>query len=529
MTGERISAIGSDIEILALADENTEVVNLDGALVIPSFQDAHNHPVSAGIELLQCDLTNTETAEESLGRVAAYAASHPDVEWILGAGWSMDQFPGGTPTRQALDVIVPDRPVLLTNRDHHGMWANTRAFELAGIDATTPDPDGGRLERESDGYPAGTVHEYAMDLFEEARPPISAELAYAGLLRAQEEMFRLGVTGWQDAHIGELFGSPDTVESYRRAVEEGTLRMQVVGAQWWEKSQGIEQVQAFIELRAQVADESPNAQFVVNTIKIMVDGVAENFTAAMNAPYLDEHGHRTDNSGFSYMDPELLKTYVTALDAAGFQVHFHALGDRAVQETLDAVEAAREANGPSANRHHLAHLQLVADADMHRFAELDVAANMQMLWACHEPQMDDLALPFMPSDAESRTFPFGELHTLGTRLVAGSDWPVSSADPIAAIHIAVNRASPHGPQEPLGGDVQKLDLATALTAYTAGSAYANHRDHDTGALAAGYLANLVVLHPNPFELAPTDIHTTTVQSTWVRGEQVYAAASARTH
>ena len=521
----RIKAIGPDVEILAAATEKTRVVDLDGALLIPGFQDAHVHPASGGMELLQCNLSDAGSAADALATIAAYAAKYPGAEWILGGGWSMDHFPGGTPTRQALDRLVPDRPVLLFNRDHHGAWANTRAFELAGIHAGTADPADGRIERESDGSPAGTVHEGAMNLFDHVRPAAHPDLVYAGLLRAQEELFGFGITGWQDAAVGALFGASDTLETYSAAVSEKTLRAHVRGAQWWERDSGLEQLPRLTERRADVAARLPGDAFSAGTVKIMVDGVAENFTAAMTTPYLDNHGHCTDNAGLSFIDPERLKEYVTALDAAGFQVHFHALGDRAVREALDAVEAARRVNGPSGNRHHLAHLQVVSEADAPRFAELDVVVNMQALWACHESQLDELTLPFLPADAESRHYPFGELLASGARLAAGSDWPVSSANPIEAIHVAVNRVAPHSPSGPLGDPSQRLDLATALTAYTAGSAYVNHRDHDTGMIAPGYLADLAVLRPNPFELAPQDLHTTAVTSTWVRGEQVYAAAS----
>jgi predicted amidohydrolase YtcJ len=263
----------------------------------------------------------------------------------------------------------------------------------------------------------------------------------------------------------------------------------------------------------------------------MVDGVAENHTAAMLTPYHDGHGHPTDNSGLSFIDPQSLKQYVTALDAAGLQVHFHALGDRAVREALDALEAARAANGVTDGRHHLAHLQVVDAADVPRFAELDATANMQALWATHEDQMDELTLPFLREGAEERHYPFGDFVRAGVRLCAGSDWPVSSADPIAAIHIAVNRTVPGSDAPPLAGEEQKLDLATAFAAYTSGTARINHRDHDTGRIRPGFLANLAVISPNPFEFAPGDIHSATVQSTWIDGEPVYvrsAAADAET-
>jgi len=211
---------------------------------------------------------------------------------------------------------------------------------------------------------------------------------------------------------------------------------------------------------------------------------------------------------------------VTELDGAGFQVHFHALGDRAVREALDSLAVARAANGETDGRHHLAHLQVIAEADTPRFAQLGAVANLQALWATHEDQLDHLTLPFLQDGAEARQYPFGDLVRDGSRLAAGSDWPVSTADPIAAIHVAVTRVAPGVEAEPLGGGHQRLDLVTAMTAYTSGTAYVNHRDHDTGHIREGYLANLVVIDPDPFTLPEEEIHRSAVVSTWIEGEPV---------
>lgn len=526
VTDGRITAVVPESEAAALIGSSTQVVRLDGALLSPGFQDAHVHPVGGGVELLMCNLSEATDAAHAVALVTAYADAHPDEAWILGGGWSMDHFPGGAPVRGLLDGVVPDRPVALLSRDHHSTWANTAAIRLAGVDASTPDPVDGRIEREDDGHPAGTFHEGAGDLFHATRPHIDPDLAYAGLLRAQDELIALGITGWQDAWIGSGLGGVQDVRSlYLRALEEGTLRAHVVGAQWWERARGIEQIAEMTARRDELRALGAEHRFSLGTVKIMVDGVAENQTAAMLAPYRDAHGHDTANLGLSFIDPLRLREYVTALDAAGFQVHFHALGDRAVREALDALEAAREANGSTDGRHHLAHLQIIEEAETARFSGLGAVANIQALWACHENQLDELTLPFLQVGAERRQYPFGELWRRGAPLAAGSDWPVSSADPLDAIHIAVNRVAPGSDAEPLGGAHQRLDLATAMAAYTSGSAYVNHRDHDTGHIREGYLANLVVLDPDPFRLVPEEIHRSTVRSTWIEGEPVYTRTS----
>jgi predicted amidohydrolase YtcJ len=521
----RIAAVVPDAEAGSWRGAGTRVIALDGALLSPGFQDAHVHPVGGGVELLQCNLSESADAAEAVATVARYAADNPDAEWIMGGGWSMDHFPGGAPVRGLLDAIVPDRPVLVSSRDHHSAWANTAAIRAAGLDASTPDPADGRIEREPDGFPAGTFHEGAMGLFEGVRPESDADLAYLGLLRAQEELLALGITGWQDAMIGVMPGGPGNLEPYLRALREGTLRAHVVGSQWWERGQGVEQLEGMIRTRDQVAALGAPERLSLGTIKFMVDGVAENFTAAMIQPYRDACGHDTDNRGLSFIAPKALREYVVAADAAGFQPHFHALGDRAVREALDAVEAARAANGHTDNRPHLAHIQVVTEEDAARFAALGAVANMQPLWATHEDQLDHLTLPFLQDGQEARQYPFGDLERGGARLAGGSDWPVSSADPLAGIHIAVTRVVPGSDYEPLGGEGQRLDLATAFAAYTSGTAYVNHREHDTGYVREGYLANLVVVSPNPFELEPAEIHTARVVSTWIEGEPVYTAAN----
>lgn len=509
-------------EVTALAATARERVDLGGRLLVPGFQDAHVHPVIAGIELLSCDLTTCTTAEQTLDAIGRYAEAHPELDWILGAGWSMDAFPGGTPTRQTLDAVVSDRPVFLENRDHHSAWANSRALDLAGVTAGTVDPTDGRIEREPDGSPAGTLHEGAMTLFDSVRPRATQEQAYAGLLAAQEHLIAQGITAWQDAAVGEFMGSPDTVPVYQRALREGTLKVHVRGAQWWDREAGRDQLAPILARRDEAAAAHDPHRFSLGSVKVMVDGVAESFTAAMHDCYLDHHGHTTENRGISFFDPEEMAQFVTALDAAGVQVHFHALGDRAATEALDAVERALTSNGQRGNRHHLAHLQVVRPEDVARFTPLAATANMQALWACHEDQLDELTLPFLADDAEQHHYPFGDLAASGAHLAAGSDWPVSSPDPLQAIHVAVNRVSPETNRPPLGPLRQRLTLAQALNAYTQGTARVNHLDDATGRIAPGFFADLAILDRNLFELAPERLHEARVDETWIAGERVYA-------
>ena len=518
----RIVAVAGDDDVRALVGRRTEVVPLDGGLLVPGFQDAHAHPLAAGVDMLRCDLTGASSATDTLARIAAYLAAHPDETWVLGSGWSMAHFPGGTPTRETLDAVVPDRPALLSNSDGHGSWANSRALELAGIDSSTPDPADGRIERDASGTPTGTLHEGAAGLVERLAPVPAAEDQLAGLLLAQQVMFSHGVTAWQDAAVGALFGQPDSLPVYLQAQQSGALRARVVGALWWDRHRGSEQIDELVARRAQARA----AGFAATSVKVMQDGVVENFTAALLEPYLDGCGCPTGNRGLSFVDPRELREHVTRLDALGFQVHVHALGDRAVREALDAFEAAAAANGATDGRHHIAHLQVVAPDDVPRFAALGVAATIQPLWAAHEPQMDELTIPFLGADRAALQYPFEALRAAGARLAGGSDWPVSSPAPMLGLHVAVNRVLPgaEGAEaEPLSPR-QRLDLATALTAYTTGSAWVNHLDDVSGRVAVGLQADLAVLDRDPFAATAEEIGETRVTSTYVAGTRVFDGA-----
>ncbi len=518
----RIVAVGSDDEIRDLAGSQAETVPLGGRPLLPGFQDAHVHPAFAGITMLRCDLDGAEDLDGALARIRAYAQAHPDRKWIDGSGWRMEWFPGGTPSRELLDSVVPDRPAYLTNRDGHGAWVNSRALDLAGLTALSHDPPDGRIEREADGDPQGTLHEGAALLVGRLVPGPTFAEQLQGLLLAQQHLHSLGVTAWQDAIVGEYLGSPDPLPAYLAAARDGTLTARVEGALWWDRTRGADQLDDLLDRRQQ----GQAGRFRAGTVKIMQDGVVENFTAGMIDPYLDGSGGQSEHRGLSYLDPADLAEQVSRLDIAGFGVHVHAIGDRAVREALDAFDAARAANPVSRGRHHIAHLQVLHPDDIPRFAELGVTANMQALWAAHEPQMDELTIPFLGLKRAARQYPFASLLRAGARLAAGSDWAVSSANPLEGIHVAVNRTLPDaGPgTEPLLPG-QALTLAEALAAYTAGSAYVNHLD-ETGAVAPGYLADLVVLDRDPFAGPPGEIASTAVALTYVEGQPVFAAPTA---
>ena len=501
VAGDRITAIGPADDVLALAGPRTRVVQAPGRVVVPGFQDSHVHTPFAGRNKLQVWLNDTEGLPGYLDVIARYAAAHPDEPWILGGGWAMEYFPGGTPRKEDLDRVVPDRPVFIFNRDVHGAWVNSRTLELAGITKDTPDPADGRIERDPvTGEPTGTLHEGAAYRLNDTLVPIPDLAGWqAAILEGQRHLHALGITGWQDAWV-----TPATLEAYRTLAADGRLTGRVVGSLWWDRHRGPEQIPDFIEQRARASDAARQAGsgvpgFFPTTVKIMTDGVLENHTGALLEPYCDGCGGHSDNHGIAFVEPDELAAAVTELDGCGFQVHLHAIGDRAVRNALDAVAAARAKHGMNDLRHHIAHLQVVHPDDIPRFAALGVVANCQAYWAQSEPQMDELTIPFLGPERAAQQYPFEAIRRTGARLAMGSDWAVTTANPLEQIEVAVTRVDPENRDTPSFLPGQRLSLADAFGAFTAGSAFVNHDEHDAGVLAVGRRADLALLSDDPFD------------------------------
>jgi predicted amidohydrolase YtcJ len=390
---------------------------------------------------------------------------------------------------------------------------NTKALELAGIDRDTPDPADGRIERDADGTPTGALHEGAAEAVERLLPPTTDDDLSAGLRRGQAYLHSLGITAWQDAIV-----TPRDQAIYVGAAEAGWLTARVEGALWWERERGLEQVEELVER----SRDGVRGTFRPNSVKLMGDGVLETFTAAMLEPYLDADGRPTDRRGITFIDPELLGRAVTLLDAAGLQPHFHAIGDRAVRNALDAVAVARAANGPSDTRPHIAHIQVIHPDDVPRFAVLGVAANAQPLWACHEGQMDRLTIPFLGPERTSWQYPFRSLLRSGAALAMGSDWSVSTANPLEEMEVAVTRVATElrGEREPFLPD-ERLTLEESIRAFTLGSARVNHLDADTGSIEVGKLADLAVIDRDLFAQDAGPIADARVLLTLVGGAVVF--------
>jgi predicted amidohydrolase YtcJ len=508
----RLVYVGTDQGARALAGSSTEVVDLVGKMVLPGFCDSHTHPVSSGIELGQLHLGEAKDRADIETAIRSYAAQHRDLEWIVGGGWNLPAWPGGTPTRWDLDALISDRPAFLTTSDAHTVWVNSKALQLAGIGPDTPDPAGGRIERDEKGLPNGLLREEAISLVAGLLPPETPESYREGALRGLEMAAGFGITSVHEANA-----TPEILQAYATLEQEGRLSARVVAALETEPSLGASQVIRLIALRKQWTSALVRPQ----AAKIFADGVMESRTAAMLQPYVGFPEER----GILNWTPEALKATMTALDAAGFQVHAHAIADRGIREVLDAVEVAQKANGPRDARHHIAHLQLIDKADIPRFRRLGVLANVQPLWAYRDAFIRDLTEPVLGPERSAALYPLASLQRSGAVLVAGSDWSVSSMNPLEGMEVALTRQDPDGAGAPGEAWVpdQRLDLPSILAAYTINGAYLSFQEKETGSLEVGKWADLVVLEKDLFEIPASEIGEVRVLLTMLAGKVVYRA------
>ncbi len=518
--GGKIVYVGDDAGIQTWIGENTKTIRLEGRLVLPGFIDGHVHPIGAGIEMSQCGFGDNQTKEQVLAAIKECAAANPKAAWFFGNTWQLPVFPNANPQKEWLDAIVSDRPALLSAADGHSVWVNSKALEMAGITKNTPDPANGRIERNAQGEPSGTLRESAADLVYKIAPESTLEEKITGLKQALSEMNRFGITGFNDASVGE-----DTTTGgllvYREAEKRGVLTAHVTASLYADPEGSLDVVLKQVEKFKKFQDEFTGSMVHATAVKIFADGVIEANTAALLQPYLD----KANDAGSLNWEPEKLNPFVKLLDHEKFQVHFHAIGDRAIRVALDSLEAARKANGSRDARPMIAHLELIDPQDIPRFASIHVVPVFQPIWAYADPYITDLTIPKLGESRSRWIYPMQSVLATGATLAMGSDWSVSSVNPLDGIEVAVTRQKPEGPEatdQPFIPE-ERILLKDALAAYTIGSAYVTFRDQDTGSIETGKLADLIVLSENLFTIPPTKISEVKVLLTLLGGKEVYRA------
>ncbi len=511
----RIVYVGSDSLPQGLTGPGTEVVDLGGKMVLPGFQDGHVHPIDAGVELGDCTLYDLTSPAAIADSIRACATAHPHHPWVRGGGWQLPVFQDANPSKRLLDRAVPDRPALIYAADGHSAWVNSRALELAGVTSTTPDPPNGRIERDArTRAPSGTLREDAISLVAKIVPPRTAAELGAGLERAQALANRVGITTVFSASTGEA-----ALRAYTEADRRGALTLRVVAALHFDDPLADSLLPRLRELRTRFS--SPRVRPLA--VKLFADGVIEARTAALLAPYLD----RKADAGKPIYDPARLKDVAVALDRDGFQIHVHAIGDRAVRMTLDAFAYTRARNGLHDARHTITHLELIDPEDVPRFRDLGVVTNFQALWANGDEYLTRLTEPALGPKRSRWLYPIESVVRSGAIVAGGSDWSVSSLNPLDAIEVGITHRPPGDSAQPPWNPAERADLATMIAMYTINAAYQNHLERETGSIEVGKLADLIVLDRNLFEIPVAEIHTARVLRTLLQGKTVFEQGMAQ--
>lgn len=501
---------------------NTQIVKLNGKFMLPGFQDSHIHPVSSALNSYMCSLFGLPGVEAYLQRIRECVKKHPDAEWLHGAGWSHAYFDkANPPTKFMLDKIAADVPISLTSYDGHSLWVNSKALQLSKVDEVTADVSFGRIERlPNSREPSGLLLEdIAQDLVLKTKPAYTREQVYDALLYVQAYLNSLGVTSIQDALVDtQSDGIYGVLPAYQRAAKNDELTVRVVAALYWAPGFKLQNIADLKKIRADYSSRF----FRADSVKLWQDGVMHTYTSRLLEDYANKPGER----GMSMIPEKQLKQIVTELDKAGFQLHFHADGDGAIRQCLDAIETAIKNNGRRDSRHHIAHLELIHPDDIPRFKALDVVANVQPMWSTSKTYISDLINNKLGPERKPWLQINQSFLDAGATVAYGSDWYVTSPNPMDLLEAAVTRIRPSLPlaekrqsQPILPGE--NVTLAQAIKSYTINGAYVNRLEKITGSLEVGKYADLVILDNNLFSIPAVEISDTRVVATFIEGRQVF--------
>ncbi|GAA1594007.1 amidohydrolase [Leucobacter chromiireducens] len=506
-----VVALGSDATALAERAGAT-LIDLAGGTLAPAPGDGHAHPMLGGVEALGPAIRAAADKQGIIDAVAAWKAEHPDAEWIVGGSYDATFSEGGLFDARWLDEVTGDTPTILRAWDYHTAWVNSAALAAGGITADTPDPDLGRIVRRADGSPLGTLQEAAANNFlADVVPAFPLEQRLDAIERATTQYAALGMTWVQDAWV-----EPGDLPVYLTAAEQGRLHTRINLAFRADPARWREQLAEFTSGRASVRALGAD-RLSGETVKFFVDGVIESHTAALLAPYAD----RPTDTGLPNWDAAELTAAATAFDAAGFQLHLHAIGDAANRSALDAIEAAIAANPARQRDHVIAHVALLDPADVSRFAQLDIIANFEPYWAQCDAVMRDLTIPHLGHPREDWQYLIGSVHRSGATISFGSDWPVTTIDWRPAVSTAITRHSHEEPGAAAWLPDERVDAATAYGAYTRGIARQALAADTRGTLEVGRTADAVWLAENPLEIAAEAIAEVRVLGTWLAGDRTF--------
>jgi predicted amidohydrolase YtcJ len=501
----RITAVGSDAEVQMWKGPHTRVVNAGGKRLLPGFNDAHVHFSDGGASLTAVQLNDAASREEFVKRIRDYAAHAAAGEWIRAGDWDETKWtPAVMPTRQDIDPVTPNNPVAIDRYDGHSILVNSRALDLAGITAATPDPPGGVIVRDAKGQPTGALADAATDLVEKVIPEPTAVQRRRAIEGALHEAAKLGVTSVQD--MREDYAD---LSVYAQLLREGKLTVRLYAAP------PIAAVEDQARLGIGRAFGSPSLR--IGALKMFADGSLGSHTAYFFEPFLDVPTSRgllaEDMLPIDRTRQRLLRA-----DATGLQVCTHAIGDAAISTILDLYAEVESKDGPRDRRWRIEHAQHMAARDFERFAQLHVIASVQPYQAIDDGRWME---PRIGHERASRTYAFKTFLDHGVRLAFGTDWPVASFDPILTLYGATTRATLDGKHPDGWIPEQKISIQEAIFAYTMGSAYAEFQEREKGSIEPGKLADFVLLSEDVLNIPAKEIRGVHVLKTWVGGEQVF--------
>ncbi|MGB5469087.1 MAG: amidohydrolase [Woeseiaceae bacterium] len=518
--GNEIVYVGDAAGAEALVGTSTVRTDAGGQLLLPGFIDSHVHPIAGGAYATALSLDTSGSVEGWVAAIADYAAENADVPVLFGYGFLATTFGPVGPTRQLIDSIVPDRPVLIMDEGFHAAWANTAALEALNITQDTPDPVPGfsYYKRDANGDATGYLLEGTAGMAMDSLDVITEEVVVEGLGIILDIMNAYGVTAAFDAGV---IGYEDIAASVlKRTENRGDLTVRLVGSY---RPRGPGDTADAVDNALLWGRMIKGDRYRYNVLKIMDDGTVEGRTAAMFEDYQGEPG----NSGETVFTQEEMMSMVIGAAENDIDVHIHALGERAIHESLNAIEAARQAAPESSTRFAICHIQVITDQDLPRFAELDVIAQSTPLWASY----DTYGEQFVSTDQFSRFWRFNSLRDLGVRLSFGSDFPASGAgtlglSPVVQIEIGHTRQNPGEPEAPVQPrETERLDIESLVRGFTIDAAYQMHMEDEIGSIEVGKKADLVILDKNIFEVDAYDIHKTGVVLTMMDGNIVYNPAA----
>ena len=509
-----IQLVGSQADVIKNADESIEIVDLQGQMMMPSFHDAHAHPIWNGMDFLQCSVFDLLTINEIQERIrACLEEDHVKTSgWVVGAGLNAGLFPAANPNKSLFDEVSEDIPIYIEMSDGHNALVNSKALELAGINRDTKDPFKGIIERDPiTGEPSGTLREpSAMNLVADVLPNETAELRLNGLLYAQNLASSFGITSMIDAAVNEPY-----LISFKDLAQKGELNLRMTACIEYGRQHYVQEFSGFEDVYKR-RSEFEHPRINTNCVKIFIDGVLEGQTGAILEPYLDSGSY-----GQLYFSQDELNNAIARFDANGTQVMTHAIGDRAVRSVLDAYQHAIETNGLKNNKHHISHLQLIHEEDIPRFSELKISANFQAAWALPDEWITEINIPELGVERVNRMYPIRSIHDAGGTIVGGSDWAVTTMNPLIAIETAVTRQDPSDRVKGTLNEKERMDLTEMLKAYTINAAEVMRQGHLTGSIEVGKFADLIVLEKNLYKIPLKEIGEVRVIETVLEGNTVF--------